>query len=81
MTDSEQPQPAIDTTNEFLLSARSAHPGLGMGAYITPQLLPKFSTRQQAYRFAAWCALMAEALPEEPGQHSFEDIARAIANT
>jgi hypothetical protein len=65
--------PPINTMNEFLVSA--------LPDEITPQLLPRLRTRQQAYRFAAWCAIMGESLPEEPGNHSFKEIRRAIRNT
>lgn len=86
--DSEEPQsettsaehiplPEIDTLNEFLLSKG----GSGMGAYVAPKMYPHFTTRQQAYRFAAWCTLMGETLPPEGVDRSFEEIRDAIRNT
>lgn len=71
------PLPDVDTLNEFLLSKR----GSGMGAYVAPQVFPHFKTRQQAYRFAAWCELMGETLPPEGVDRSFEHIRHAIRNT
>lgn len=72
------PLPDIDTCNEFMLSHVG---GTGNGAYIAPQLYPHFNTRQQAYRFAAWCTLMGEHLPPEGVDRSFDEIRDAIRNT
>jgi len=74
------PEPPIDTTNEFLLGARGHH-GLGLGAYIAPTFHPRFATRQQAYRFGAWLETMAEVLPEEDGAYTYEQIRDAIRRT
>lgn len=71
------PLPEVDTLNEFLL----ARGGSGKGAYITPQHYPHFRTRQQAYRFAAWCVVMGETLPPEGVDRSFDEIRDAIRNT
>lgn len=63
----------INTMNEF---------GLGMQMKtIRPIAFPQFETRQQAWRFAARLKLMAEALPEEPMDHTFEEIENAIKNS
>lgn len=66
------PLPDLDTTNEFLLSAYAG------GSTIAPAFHPKFSTRQQAYRFAAWLETMAETLPEEPGKATYDQVRAAI---
>jgi hypothetical protein len=79
-TKDSEPIP-IDTTNEFMLGATSGHAGFGLGAYIMPSLLPRCNTRQQAYRLAAWLETMAEVLPAEPGEHTYEQIRNAIRNT
>jgi hypothetical protein len=63
----------INTMNEFLVSK--------LPDEITPQLLPRLRTRQQAYRFAAWCQVMGEQLPPEDGDHSYREIRNAIRNT
>lgn len=75
--DSDDSLPDVDTLNEFLLSKA----GSGMGAYVAPQVYPHFKTRQQAYRFAAWCELMGETLPAEANDSSFDVIRRAIRGT
>lgn len=63
----------INTMNEFGL-------GLQMKT-IRPIAFPQFTTKQQAYRFAAWLVFMAESLPDEMLDHSFLEIADAIKNT
>lgn len=71
------PLPDVDTLNEFLLSRG----GSGMGAFVAPRMYPHFTTRQQAYRFAAWCTVMGETLPPEGVDRSFDEIRNAIRNT
>lgn len=71
------PLPDIDTFNEFMLSRG----GSGAGAYVAPQVYPRFKSRQQAYRFAAWCELMGETLPPEGVDRSFDEIRQAIRET
>lgn len=74
MKDSDTPpEPQVNTANEFLLGMQ--------GQEIAPALLPRLRSRQQAYRFAAWCALMGENLPDEPNGHSLQEIVQAIRNT
>jgi len=63
----------INAINEFGL-------GLQMNT-IRPIAFPQFTTKQQAYRFAAWLVFMAEMLPDEPMDHTFLEIADAIKNT
>lgn len=78
--DSEHPPRPVDTRNEFILGLGNASHA-GGGAYIAPQMVPIFSTQQQAYRFAAWCTTMAElGLPPEEADHSFDEIRDAIRN-
>jgi len=62
----------VDNTNEFGLG--------GQAGTIRPIRYPEFTTRQQAWRFAAWLKLMARTLPEEPLDHTFEEIEDAIKN-
>ena len=69
------PDPPINTANEFYLGSQSG------GAVIMPGFYPALRTRQQAYRFAAWCATMGETLPDEPAAHTFEQIRDAIRNS
>lgn len=62
----------VNNTNEFGLG--------GQMDRIRPIMFPEFTTRQQAWRFAAWLKLMAETLPEETHNHTFEEIEEAIKN-
>jgi hypothetical protein len=39
------------------------------------------TTKQQAYRTAAHIKLMATLLPDELGEHSYEEVEEAIKNT
>jgi len=63
----------VKTFNEFGL-------GLQMNT-VRPVAFPQFTTRQQAYRFAAWLVLMAEMLPSEEPNHSFIEIGAAISES
>jgi hypothetical protein len=63
----------VDTANDFGL-------GLQMST-IRPIAYPQFKTKQQAYRFAAWLINMAELLPDETLDHSFDEVNEAIRNT
>ena len=60
----------VNTMNEFGLG--------GQATAIRPIRFPEFTTRQQAWRFAAWLKLMAETLPDEVADHSFSEIEDAI---
>lgn len=63
----------VNTMNEF---------GLGKQMdLIRPIAFPQFTTKQQAFRFAAWLVFMAETLPDETMDHTFLEIAEAIKNT
>lgn len=72
----------INTANEFLLGLSSIS---GQPAIEAAFIRPVFRSRQQAFRFAAWLATMAETLPDETPEathaHSFEEILAAIQNT
>lgn len=70
----ENTQPIeVNTMNEFSL-------GMQMKT-IRPIAYPQFTTKQQAFRFAAWLVFMAEMLPDETMDHTFLEIAEAIKNT
>lgn len=53
------------------------------GVTITPLLPPIFSTRQRAWRAAAWLKEMAIVLPEEEGQEgvTFEQILEKVQDS
>jgi hypothetical protein len=42
-----------------------------------------FRTKQAVFRFCAWVQLQAEMqnLPDEPGEHTYEEVLEAIKNT
>lgn len=64
----------VRTDNDFMVGATSTTVG--------PMAPPMCTTRDQAYRFAAWMVELAFVLPEEPdGGHSFEAIREAVRNT
>lgn len=39
-----------------------------------------FRTKQQAYRFCAHAIVMAQVLPDEDGEHAFEEVLDAVEN-
>ena len=70
----------INTDNEFLLglTRRGLHTEAGKPCIRPSDLVPYFTTKQGAYRFAAWLVSMAEMLPDEPGAATFEDVLKAV---
>lgn len=66
----------INTGNDHFLGGNSS-----MGIAPTLTGTPVFKTKQQAYRFAAWLITVAMILPDEPGEHSFDDVLQAIRST
>lgn len=81
----------VDTRNEFALSAGQNMANhsttlAGRGKFVRQGVseVPTFRTKQQAYRYAAYLVLMADAhLPNEEGaeDHHFVTVSDAIANT
>lgn len=67
------PGPDVTTANDFFLAGNEAR--------IAPLVPMVITTRQQAYRTAAWLEVMAMVLPPEPGDHSYDAVRTAIANT
>ena len=65
----------IRTSNDFMIG--------GNGSSVGPPLLPmQITTREQAYRTAAWIELMGEMLPSEgDGSLTYEQVREAIMNT
>lgn len=78
----------INTLNEYGLGAGQNLPNhstsmRGRGAFVRPlptfDQLPTFRTKQEAYRFAAWLLILSDShLPNEPGDHTFEQVTEAI---
>lgn len=81
----------IDTTNDYLLSAGQNLPNhtmtrAGLGRYVTQSLreVPLFRTKQEAFRYAAWLSVMADAyLPDDPDApaFTFEQVRDAVRST
>lgn len=67
----------INTNNDFALAFRNG----SAGKALYPLFKPAHRTKQSAYRYAAWLIGMAEVLPDEPGEHTFEQILEAVRNT
>lgn len=65
----------INTMNDFLLGSN--------GQEIGPMIPMIITSREQAYRTAAWIKLMGEMLPhEDEDEHpTFEQVEEAIRNT
>jgi len=66
----------IDTRNDFMIGST----GTELGAVLPVRII----SREQAFRTAAWIALMGYSLPSEnPGEShvEFEDVKRAIEST
>lgn len=81
--------PPVNTLNEFVLMAGENLPNhtttlAGRGKFVASgaQRPPQFRTKQEVYRFCAWALLMADAhsLPDEPGEHTLEEVMEACRN-
>lgn len=85
-----KPEIPINTLNEHILMSGENMPNhstslAGLGKFIKvgsqhPYGLT-FRTKQSVYRFCAYALLMVFILPDEEGNHSFEDVLEAIKNT
>ena len=83
-----EPEIPINTLNEYVLMGgrNLGNHSMSLAGFskfvrvgtLTPQLV--FRTKQQVYRFCAYALLMAFDLPDEEGEHSFEDVLEAIKN-
>lgn len=75
---SRKPKPAdLETKNDFMIAyAREAGRPI-----VYPYLGVRITDKQQAYRTAAWLKHMADSLPDDGTEATFEDIETAIANT
>lgn len=75
----------VNTMNEGAITSGQNLPNhstsmAGRGKFVGPALqrVPQWRTKQEVYRFCAWAVLMAEVLPEEEGEHTFEEVIEAI---
>ncbi len=63
----------VNTANDFAFA--------GGGDVLIPLLSVKITTREQAYRTAAWIETMGIILPHEEEEATYEEIREAIRNT
>lgn len=77
----------VDTLNEFVMMSGQNMPNhttsqAGRGKFIKIGVpdSPVFRTKQQLYRFVAYAMAMAFVLPDEDGQHTYEEVEHAIRN-
>lgn len=77
----------IDTLNEYAISYGENLPNhslaqMGRGKFVRQQVagIPTFRTQQAIFRYAAWLLTMAELLPHEDGEHTFEQVLDAVRN-
>lgn len=85
-----EPEVPINTVNEHVLMTGQNMPNhttslAGLGNFIkvgaqTPNGL-LFRTKQSVYRFCAYAILMSDALPDEEGEHTFEQVYEAIQDS
>lgn len=62
-----------DTQNDFILAASNRA--------VAPLLPVRITTRQQAYRTAAWLEAMGEMLPDDGTGDTYDTVREAIRNT
>lgn len=77
----------INTENEFAVTsgqnlANHTSSLQGRGRYIQfSSPIRPMRTKQAVYRVCAWLLTLAPSLPDEEGEHSFEEIQEAIENS
>lgn len=78
----------VNTLNEFAISAgqnldNHTASMSGRGKFVRQMMptVPTFRTKQEAFRYAAYLVTMAEShLPDEDGEHTYEQVLHAIQN-
>jgi hypothetical protein len=77
----------VETLNEYMIHYGENLPnhstslnGRGKFVKIGMQTPPVFRTKQEAYRFCSYILAMAPLLPDEPGNHTYEEVEAAIKN-
>lgn len=64
----------IDTANDFMFGTT--------GTEMSPMFLPRITSREQAFRTAAWIEIMGQVLPSETDEEvTYDDVREAILNT
>lgn len=76
---------AVRVDNEFGLIAgenlgnhTASLRGRGKYVMVTNRALCQWRTKQEAYRFIAHLEALAEGLPDEDGEHTFDEVAEAV---
>lgn len=80
-------QPPVNTINDGIITVGQNLPNhsttlagrgkfVGSGAHLPPQ----WRTKQELYRFVGWALVLADihGLPDEPGNHTLEEVIEAI---
>jgi len=77
----------VDTLNEYVVVSGTNLPnhstsleGRGKFVKVASGVPPVCRTKQQVFRLCAWLMSMAEILPDEPGEHSYEQVLKAVHN-
>lgn len=75
----------VDTTNEYAVHSGQNLPNHvttleGRGKYVRTGLSGPllFRTKQSVYRLCAHLLTLAETLPDEPGEHTYDEVEEAI---
>lgn len=68
--DNETP---VSTANDFIMGWN----GETMGFMLPVDI----STKQQGYRTIAWIETLLRFMPDEPGNHTMEQVREAVSNT
>jgi len=87
MTTNHSDRPPVNTINDGIIVSGRNLPNhtmtlQGRGKFIGSGALrpPQWRTKQELYRFVAWALVQDEIhdLPNEPGNHTLEEIIEAI---
>jgi hypothetical protein len=87
MADQQESAFPVNTENEFSLitgtnMANHSTALAGRAKFVKVGIpIPVFRTKQEVYRFCAYALALAETLPHEGGEHTFEEVREAIQNS
>lgn len=77
----------VDAANDYMIGLGENLPNhslsqMGRSKFVRQKVagMPTFRTQQEAFRYAAWLVSMAEVLPHEDGEHTFEQVLDAVRN-
>lgn len=87
MMNRSEERPPVNTDNDGAIFPGENLPNhslslAGRGKFVGVGLsrVPQFRTKQELYRFVAWCIVMEEAqnLPDEEGAHTLDEVLDAV---